>query len=461
VRILVLLLGCFDTSYHLVLPDDIHAESDAAPDGWQNAGFDDGAWMRTRSRQGAYARYGFAVGADVSAIVELDLSLQGDGEAYINGVPITGTLAVGPGLLRPAGNVLAIHGHGAPTLAAKTGAGPTTPHLVRGPYLLTPTAGGATVVWETNCDTPSSLVVDGRSLDGGGGRRHVAVVGGLEPSRAYGYHVEVGGQRSPDASLMTAARPGEPVRFAVFGDNRTNGDTHRRLVSALVGEAPDFIVNTGDMVGESSDIEWKMFFDIEYPLLVNTPLVAAIGNHEADYGDDDQYARLLPAVGASFGGRVYSIDYGDVHLAMLDSNHELDDQRGWLDADLTAAEGRGARHLFVVLHWGPWCGVNKVGHGGNDEAADAIVPVARKHGVAALFSGHNHVYERGADGNLRYVVTGGGGAPLDTPGLALQTQMTRAVNSYVIVDVVGGQVHLTAKDEAGAPFDEAAWTVTR
>jgi len=204
-----------------------------------------------------------------------------------------------------------------------------------------------------------------------------------------------------------------------------------------------------------------MFFDIEYPLLVSTPLVAAIGNHEADYGDGGQYARLLPARGAAFGGRVYSVDYGDVHLAMLDSNGHLGDQGRWLDADLTSAEGRGARHLFVVMHWGPWCGVNKMSHGSNDEAIEHIVPVARKHAVAAIFSGHNHVYERGADGTLRYVVSGGGGAPLDTPGLVLQTQVTRAINSYVIVDVVGGQVHLTARDEAGAPFDEANWDIAR
>jgi hypothetical protein len=257
---------------------------------------------------------------------------------------------------------------------------------------------------------------------------------------------------------MTAARPGEPVRFALFGDNRTGGDAHRRLVSALVDEAPDFVVNTGDMVGESSDEEWKMFFDIEYPLLLGTPLLAAAGNHEMDYGDDEMYARLLPAAGASFSGRVYSVDYGDLHLAMLDSNHDLDEQGSWLDRDLTAAEARGARHLFVVLHWGPWCGVNKMGHGSNDDAIAHIVPVAKKHAVAAVFSGHNHVYERGADGNLRYVVAGGGGAPLDTPGLVLQTQMTRAVNSYVIVDVAGGSVHLTAKDDTGSPFDETEWT---
>jgi hypothetical protein len=479
---LFLLAGCFDTSYHLVTPGDEHAElaGAPAPDGWKLPGFDDRAWTRTMARTvdgaapGASAaeRFTFDVGADVESIRGLTLTLPGDGrfEAYINGQAMSGSgsarsLAVPAGLLKPAGNVLALVFPSltaatkiAPTLDDSRGSAAPGPRITRGPYLLAPTAGGATIVWETSLAAPSSAVVDGKSFDGGSGKRHVATITGLPLSRSYPYHVEVGGDASPEAHLITAPRPGEPIRFAVFGDNRTNGDAHRRLVEALVAEAPDVVVNTGDMVGESEDSEWKTFFDIEYELIANTPLLAAIGNHEVDYGDDDMFKRLFPIAGSSFHGRVYSADWGDAHFAMLDSNGDLGAQSRWLDGDLSAAEARGARHTFVVLHWGPWCGVNKMSHGNNDDAIASIVPVAKKHGVAAIFSGHNHVYERGADGELRYVVAGGGGAPLDTPGRVKQTLVTRAVNSYVIVDVAGGRVHITAKDEASVPFDEAEWS---
>jgi hypothetical protein len=473
--------GCFDTSYHLVAPGDEHRElvsAEVPPASWKAATFDDRAWTRTvdTSASGGagtvYERFVFDVGVDEGSISRLDLSLPGDPHflAFINGEAMSGTggsrtLAVPPGLLHSAGNVLAlaITPSGAkanvdPTLSAVRGAREPGPHVTRGPYQLAPTATGAVIGWQTNVAAPSTVVVDGKPFDGGRGPRHFATVTGLDPSRAYRYHVEVGSERTEEADLVTAPRPGEPIRFAVFGDNRTDGDAHRRLVAALAAEAPDLVVNTGDMVGESDSGEWQIFFDIEYPLLINTPLVPAIGNHEADYGDGGQFASLFPMSGSRFGGRVYSLDYGDLHFAVLDSNGELGDQARWLDGDLTAAEARGARHEFVVMHWGPWCGVSKMSHGNNDDAISAVVPVARRHKVAALFSGHNHVYERGADGELRYVVSGGGGAPLDKTGRVRQTLLTRAVNSYVMVDVAGGRVHLTAKDDTGAVFDEAEWT---
>jgi hypothetical protein len=167
---------------------------------------------------------------------------------------------------------------------------------------------------------------------------------------------------------------------------------------------------------------------------------------------------LFPPLQRGYSTRVWSLDYGDLHFALLDSNDDLEAQARWLDQDLTAAEARGLKHHFVAMHWGPYCGVDKISHGNNDEAIEHVVPVAKKHHVAAIFSGHNHVYERGIDDQLRYVVAGGGGAPLDSPGRVKQTLVTRAINSYVIVDVVGDQVHVTAKDTSGAPFDDAEWT---
>ena len=35
-----------------------------------------------------------------------------------------------------------------------------------------------------------------------------------------------------------------------------------------------------------------------------------------------------------------------------------------------------------------------------------------RHGVDVVFSGHDHIYQRGEHGGLRYIVSGGGGASL-------------------------------------------------
>jgi hypothetical protein len=273
---------------------------------------------------------------------------------------------------------------------------------VRGPWVLAPTPTSATIVWETSMPVASSLVLDGRRLDGGSGTHHVVSATDLAPSSAYRYHVEIeGGASSEEAQVVTAPQPGatERVRFVVYGDNRSNGDAHRRVVSAIATEGADFLLNTGDLVDHDSDDEWQMFFDIEHALLSSTPLWAAPGNHE---GGSGRWAELFP-VGerARFDGRAYSADYGPVHVAALDSNGDLAEQSRWLD-----------------------------------------------------FSGHDHIYERGQSDDLVYFVTSGGGAPLRSAGRIAETKVAKSLFHYLVVDIAGGRVQITAKDTTGAPFDE-------
>lgn len=421
-------------------------------------------------------RSSFDVGADAAAFRQLTLEFAPDApyDVFINGQPVGSgegsplALALPSGLLRPAGNVMALAVHptnnAAIQIAPKLGGAPdpgfasSSPTVVRGPWLQRSMPDGITIVWETDRDAASTAVVDGIRYDGGAGAHHVAVVTGLAPSHSYPYHVETAGQSTPDFELQTApADNAARVRFVVFGDNRSNGDAHRRVADAIAGESPDFVVNTGDLVASSTPAEWQMFFDIEYSLLARVPLYPAMGNHE-DAGDG-RFAELFP-LGApeSFGGRVYGLDFGAVHVAVLDSNQSLADQTTWLDDDLGAAEARGAKHLFIAMHWGPYSSGENLKHGSNDEARHHIVPLARKHRVDAIFAGHDHFYERGNDDGLTYFVTGGGGAPLYDAGEIEETAFSRSVYHYVVVDVVGSMAQVTAKDTAGVAFDSATLT---
>ncbi len=487
----LLLGGCFDTHYNLTASGDtrrILITSAPPPENWNEPAFDDSGWQQSSADAQTvaaaadgtmpvvYVREHFDLGPDPESYQQLIMSLAPSGPfvAYVNGQAMTPPstsnqvtqILLAPGAVQAQNNLLAIEIHPAAgatsvsvaaTLDGRTGAKATGPQISKGPYLLAPTADGATIVWETDSAVASQAIVDGKPFDGGAQTQHVVKVTGLQPG-SYKYHVEAGVTKSDEAQLNTAPASGKRLRFAVFGDNRTDGDVHRRLVELLQNEAPDFIVNTGDMVGESDSGEWQTFFNIEYPLLINTPLFPAMGNHEHDYGSDSFFAQLFPlGQQNNFQGRVYSSDFGDAHLAILDSNGDLNAQSKWLDNDLTAAEARGAKASFVVLHWGPVCGCSGISHGSNDEAIP-VEQVAAKHGVAAIFSGHNHLYERGVDSGLNYVVTGGGGAPLNPTGTIAQTRVTQAINHYVIVDVLGSAVHLTAKDSTGQTFDDVQLT---
>lgn len=483
VVLLVAAPACFSTQYDLTsqgAPRRQLITATAPPDDWYAPTFDDSSWTETATpaetvtpgADGAmptlYVRQRFDLGPNPDSYQKLTLRYDLDGRyvAYVNGQALTAgkhgaqTLTLAPGMCSASDNVLALEIHPTtPTVAmnARLDGDATRPsgsQIVKGPYLLRPTPDGVTIKWQTAADTPSQAIVDGRAYDGLGGTWHEAVVTGLLPDHAYTYHVEGGGTRSEDAQLTTAPPPGKRIRFVVFGDNRTGGDVHRQLVEGLVAEAPDFIVNTGDMVGESTASEWQTFFDIEYPLLLGTPLYPVMGNHEHDYGQSDRFQRLFPLGDPKrFSGRVYSFDYGSAHFAILDSNGDLGKQSRWLDEDLAAADARGQRS-FVALHFGPVCGCSGIQHGSNDDARP-VLDVAARHRVAVLFSGHNHLYERGVKNGVTYVVTGGGGAPLNATGTIASTQATFAQNHYVVVDLFGDQLHLTAKTAQGEVLDDA------
>jgi hypothetical protein len=484
------------THYSLVSSGDElkYLVTQQAPDHWTESGFDDSKWSVTTGSIGPLAapdggdaplvlvRRLFDVGPEFDLYQSLALKLSVAGSsytAYVNGQAMAqaGTspakMTLPAGLLKPSENVLAVEVHPAPgttTLSVsaqltgaeeKATADPNV-NVVKGPYLLRPDATGVLIEWETDVATPSKAVVDGKEYDGGACTHHEARISALAPSKAYTYYVQSGDYKSEESSLTTAAGPGERVRFVVYGDNRTNGDAHRRVVEGIEAEGPDFVLNTGDLIDSSNTPEWQAFFDIEYRLLLHTPIYPTLGNHEADSGGAGRFAQLFPlGTKDKFGGRVYSADFGDVHIAVLDSNQDFSPQATWLDADLTAAEARGAKHLFVVMHHGPYSGGRMLLHGSNGEAREHIVPVARKHHVDAMFGGHDHFYERGDASGLVYFVTGGGGAPLHPAGTIAETKYAWSHNHYLVVDVAGPQVHYTAKDPTGVAFDQLETTVTR
>ena len=162
------------------------------------------------------------------------------------------------------------------------------------------------------------------------------------------------------------------------------------------------------------------------------------------------------------GGGWYSFDLADVHVVMLDSN-AYDDarQRAWVEADLLAAAG--ARAIVVVTHDGPY---SRGTHGGNQQAVRDYVPILVRHRVTLLISGHDHLYQRGTQDGLAYLVTGGGGAPLyrvrcgvpGRPRCAQADGMVRVVRDhhYAIVSVYPRHLEVCPRQVDGSPL-EPCW----
>lgn len=388
-------------------------------------------------------------------------------------------IEVRPGLLREGDNELALEVRPgpqrlAPTVDVELTAGAQA-HIVRGPMVQRVGVDRAIVVFETDLLTYAELWYGTAPGDydryvrspAGRATHHVIELVGLEPDSAVHYQVVMPKERTGDLSFHTAPRPGEVVRFVVYGDVRSGHDVHARIVEAVQAEAPDFIVTTGDMVLRGSDAgDWQRFFAITGPLLARIPVYPAIGNHDLGaHGDEKRTLEdmfELPPGDRPEGATWYGFDVGDVHFAVLDSNHWGDHrQLAWLEEDLRAARDRGARAIFAACHHGPW---SRGPHGGDATAAREYAPVLERYGVLVVFSGHDHLYQRGQVGKLRYVVTGGGGASLYKPrcGVAGRPRCREAdgmqaiasEHHFVAVEVYRDHVRMCPKRPDGTLLEE-------
>jgi hypothetical protein len=238
--------------------------------------------------------------------------------------------------------------------------------------------------------------------------------------------------------------------FVVYGDSRgpTRTDTnfreeHAKVVAGILAKCADprFVLHVGDLVyvAPPSVGQWDPhFFQPAQCLLEVAPLFPCLGNHEYNNANAefDQAMRqyfidyfTLPeeyATGDPRNERWYHFDYGDCHFVCLDTNKkewfdvgppdpQADDQRIWLSADLQNWAGK---RVFVWFHQPPF---SSGPHGYNQESPgidvrNYLVSIFQQYAVKAVLAGHDHLYERALcteQGNpVRYVVTGGGGAPL-------------------------------------------------
>ncbi len=360
--------------------------------------------------------------------------------------------------------------------------------IVRGPYLnARPTGQGQldmVVRWQT--DLPAKAKISFGHADHKGPVRELAVAAttdgtavldGLNPGASYWYRLEVDAGQGDVAAgegrfEMEPSAPA-PVRFAVYGDMRYPGhEAHRTVVEGLVKEAPPLVFNTGDLTDlGSEESNWQKYFEITAPLGAIAPVVPALGNHD---GERRGAGALLTAglFGLPVPNLWTSFDVGGVHFVLLSTNQMTNlTQRDWLREDLARARRNHARAIFAFCHEGPWShGI----HGSSDLMLREYAPVLAAAHVDVLFSGHDHIYERGVgttpEGKLTYVVTGGGGAPLyptscraasgpplvDTrthrPCPASVLALTQTYH-YIMVEVAKSGITMCPKHPDGTPVE--------
>lgn len=242
---------------------------------------------------------------------------------------------------------------------------------------------------------------------------HHVELTGLATGTLYHYRIRSSdGTTGSDSTFKTAPDPNtESFKFAFSGDPRgtTTEDEpyytrQKALCDWVLARDYDFAIEGGDTVWAGASLKaigkwWPDFFELQGNLSKSKVVMHALGNHEVQEGSyyywNDFYVDAHPTngpVGSVGGGRAYSFDYGTAHFVSLATYQvNLDEQKTWLIADLTAAKARGAKWIFVYLHAPMF---TSSGHTNRTDCIQKWGPVFDQFGVNVVFQSHNHLYER-------------------------------------------------------------------
>lgn len=270
------------------------------------------------------------------------------------------------------------------------------------------------------------------------------------PKISYRVNSTVG--TTPVYRFRAGAAPGQPFRFAAFGDTRTGHEVHRSVVDAVVKAEPDFFVHTGDMV-EVGGIEeqWDLFFQIERPLMAQAPIIPSIGNH--DEGARGYYRHYFLQDYWTEGRRYYAYDWGNMRIIAVDVAIEC--RQGCAQYDFASAMLADTHSddwfSIMTLHFPPYSS----GYHGSDLGVQvSIAELARNHGVELVIAGHDHHYERSKviDGTT-YIVSGSAGAPIRNVTPREHTAAARTEPHFVLIDVTEEEMRYKAINLDGEVFD--------
>jgi predicted phosphodiesterase len=376
---------------------------------------------------------------------------------------------IDPALLNQGDNVLAAEIHNASLASSDLSFLPVlwgydTPppeaNIIRGPFLQQVDRNSVIVVWETDLAADSRVIfgptqeMEHEILDPDPKTRHRVVLTGLAPNSTQYYEVQSAYWPSGMGRFYTERDLAEPYRVAVFGDTRSNHQDHRNVSRALIAANPHLAFHTGDLVGDGDEpIQWDTFLDVESQLMFEIPLYPALGNHE---GSGDLYVDVfdLPSNTPS-PERYYVAHYATALFIVLDQYTNAfsigSPQYNWLEGVLSAtASDPSIFHRIVLLHHGPF---DSGPHGSNMTVRDNLTPLFEQHGVDIVFTGHDHCYERSTVEGVKYVVTGGGGAPLYSPSGAWWTEVAESVLHYCLLDIHGPLLAFEARRLDGTVLD--------
>jgi len=196
------------------------------------------------------------------------------------------------------------------------------------------------------------------------------------------------------------------VRFAVIGDSGTGERAQYEVAHKMEAYQQmtkfDFVIMLGDNIyGSHSPQDFIKKFEQPYkPLLdASVKFYASLGNH--DNPNDEQLYKPF-----NMGGeRYYAFQKGDVAFFALDSNYMDPVQLNWLEKKL-----KNSQETWKICFFHHPLYNDGRHHGADADLRTQLLPLFQRYGVNAVFSGHEHVYQRiKPENNIYFFVLGNSG----------------------------------------------------
>lgn len=250
--------------------------------------------------------------------------------------------------------------------------------------------------WQT---AEGNCTLTGFSTSGQAAYVNTIQLTGLTAGTDYEFRVGDGSTWSELHTFRTNAAQQDTTAFVVMGDTQMTGnpDSEEDKASIAVleklgdlaekqGRQIDFGLQTGDYVDNGSNYamwaEMQEAFNHTFP---NVDFIHTLGNHEY-YGDFN--GNIANNVLQLPGKDYYSVEYGDVYVAVINNSADLAEACAWLRQD--AAQST-CMWKILSIHQPPYYTNAK---GGSERFHEQIPAAAEAAGIDVVFSGHDHSYAR-------------------------------------------------------------------
>ena len=237
---------------------------------------------------------------------------------------------------------------------------------------------------------------------------HSVVFENLKPNTLYAYRVGFAENWSEWIQFKTANDTYSPTQFVYFGDAQNDILNHwSRVIRMAYKTAPDasFVIHAGDLVDSAhKDNEWAQWFKAGGFIHSQWTAIPVVGNHE--FQRFDGYEGTLPRrlsiqwrpqftlpveenLDEKLHETVYSVEYQDILILVLNSTGHLEEQTEYIREKLTNSD---AKWKIVTNHHS----VFSPAEGRDFEYARKVwKPMFEKYGVDLVLNGHDHTYARG------------------------------------------------------------------